>query len=103
MFQTNAIFATVFMNVDHDHFFVNMVKYKYNKSFWTTFSKYVQEFMKDYKFHISLDKIIFGWNIDNANYTFANILIELASYSVYKSRIICNDTKNYYQFQYILC
>ena len=50
--------------------------------------------MKDCKFNISLDKIIFGWNIENVKYTFANILIELASYSVYKSRIIYYDTKN---------
>ena len=95
MIQTNAIFAT------YDHFFV---KCKNNKSFWTGFSKYIQEFTKDYKFNISLDKIIFGWNIENANYTFANILIELASYSVYKSHIIDYDTKkkSHHQFQYCL-
>ena len=40
-----------------------------------------------------MDKIISGWNIENSNFTFANILIELASYAVYKSRIIYYDTK----------
>ena len=35
-------------------------------------------------------KIISGGNIDDSNFTFANILINLASYSVYKFRI------NYY-------
>ena len=75
---------------DYDHFFV---KCKYNKTFWTRFSKYIQEFTKDYNFHISLEKIISGWNIDNSNFTFVNILIELASFSVYKSRIIYYDTQ----------
>ena len=51
--------------------------------------------MKDCKFYISFDKIIFGWNIEIANNTFANILIELASYSAYsKSHVIYYDTKN---------
>ena len=35
-----------------------------------------------------------GWNIDNSNFTFVNILIELVSFCVYKSRIIYYDTKN---------
>ena len=62
---------------DYDHFFV---KCKYNKTFWTRFSKYIQEFKKDYNFRLSLEKIIYGWNIDNSNSTFVNILIELASF-----------------------
>ena len=82
---------------DYDHFFV---KCKYNKTFWTRFLKYIQEFTKDFNFQISLEKIISGWNIDNSNFTFVNILIELASFSVYKYRIIYYDTKNQHQFQF---
>ena len=40
-----------------------------------------------------MEKIICGWNSPNAKFNFANILIELASYAVYKSRIIYYDTK----------
>ena len=93
IFQLNCI-------DDYDHF---IVKCKYSKTFWIWFSKYIQEFTNDYNFHISLEKIISGWNIVDSNFAFVNILIELASFSVYKSRIIYYDTKNQYQFQFCLC
>ena len=51
-----------------------------------------QKQRETYLFKISIEKIICGWNIHNSTFTFANILIELASFAVYKSRIIYNDT-----------
>ena len=41
-----------------------------------------------------MEKIISRWNIDNSNFTFVNISIELASFSVYKPCIIYYNTKN---------
>ena len=40
---------------DYDHF---SVKCKYNKTFWTRFSSYIQEFTKDYNFYISPFNIV---------------------------------------------
>ena len=39
-------------------------------------------------------KDYYYWSIDNSNFTFVNILVELASFSVYKSRMMYYDTKN---------
>ena len=74
----------------YDHFF--FLKCKYNKSFWIKFSKYIRDLTGNSKFQISLKKIIYGWNIHNSKFNFVNVFIELASYAVYKSRII-HDTK----------
>ena len=48
-------------------------------------------------------KIISGWKILSSNFTFVNILIKLASYSVYKSRKIYYDTESntYFNFVYV--
>ena len=67
-------------------FFFFFVKYKYN--IWVQFSKYVQYLTKYYEFDVSLEKVIFQWNINNLNLNFVNILIEETSCAVYKSQII---------------
>ena len=56
------------------------------------FSDYMKHLHKDKRFSISLEYIICGWNIDRKEYTFANILIDLASFAIYKSKVIFNET-----------
>jgi hypothetical protein len=41
---------------------------------------------------MDLDKIICGWYVDKSKYNIANIVIILAAFSVYKSRIIYSQT-----------
>ena len=74
---------------DYDNFFV---KCKYNDTFWYRFTQYMYYLIQDQQFTITLDKIICGWNIEKHEYNFANILIELASFAIYKSELIYNDT-----------
>ena len=61
-------------------------------SFLIRFSDFMNHLIKDEQFNLSLDKIICGWNIDNKDYTFANILIDLAAFAIYKSKMIYNET-----------
>lgn len=74
---------------NYEHFFVNC---NYNNTFWKHFSDYMKHLHQGEQFSITLDKIICGWNIDKKKYTFANILIEIASFAIYKSKMIFNET-----------
>ena len=49
--------------------------YKYNKTFWIKFSKYIRDLTGDKKFDISVETIICGWNRHDSKFTFANVLI----------------------------
>ena len=49
--------------------------------------------MKECNFNINLPIIICGWNISDKNFKFANVLIQLASFAIYKSKMIYNVTK----------
>ena len=80
---------------NYDHLFL---KCKYNKSFWIKVSKYIRDLTQE-KFEISLEKIICGWNSHHSKSNFVNVLIELAYYAVYKSRIIYFETKKQHLFQ----
>ena len=75
---------------DYDHFFI---KCKFNKSFWIMFSNYMRYLFNGSNFNITLEKVICGWNIQNSDFYFANKLIEIATFAVYKSRLIFYDTK----------
>ena len=44
-----------------------------------------------YSLNVSLENIIYGWNIDKTNCAFVNVLLILASFSVYKARIQYSD------------
>ena len=39
------------------------------------------------KLDVSLEHIIYGWNIRNLNFDFVNLLLIIASFSIYKARI----------------
>ena len=80
-----------FCNVidDYDHFFITCNE---NKDLWLKFSNYVKCVMNN-DFEISLYHIVCGWNIDRSEFDFVNILIELASFAVYKSKMIYNQTQ----------
>ena len=79
-----------FCNVldDYEHFFVRC---KRNKNLWLQLSNYVKT-VKNENLDISLKHVIGGWNIENKEYYFINILIEIASFAIYKSKMIYNQT-----------
>ena len=51
--------------------------------------------MKKVDIDINLEKIICGWNLENNKYDVVNVLIILASFAVYKARLIYSDTKQF--------
>ena len=79
-----------FCNVvdDYEHFFITC---KQNKDLWGKFSNYVKT-VRNENFDIALKHIIGGWNIENKEYYIINILIEIASFTIYKSKMIYNQT-----------
>ena len=74
---------------DYNHFFVSCIK---NNYFWKQIAICLDS-LKYPSFHISLEQVICGWKIDNTEYDIANIVIILACYSVFKFRMIYNETK----------
>ncbi len=77
---------------NYEHFFVTCNKIQ---NFWHQFSIYVDYLKKIDNFEITLRKIICGWNIDSSIYDFVNVLIQLATFAIYKSKMIYNETKKY--------
>ena len=75
---------------DYNHF---LVKCQYNIDFWKLFSNYIKT-IKDPNFDMSLDEIVLGGNIRDSSFSCINILIELSSYAVCKSRLIYYKTNN---------
>jgi exonuclease III len=74
---------------DYRHFFVSCVK---NISFWNRITTCLNT-LKYFSFRISLEQVICGWKIENPEFDIANIIIILACYSIYKFRMIYNETK----------
>ena len=68
------------------------VKCNHNRIFWSKCSNCIKQVTKKEQFNISLNKIILGWNIDDKYFTMTNILIELAAFAIYKSKMIYSDT-----------
>jgi hypothetical protein len=64
-------------------------------SFWVQIGKCICQIQECNIFKISLDKIICGWHIQDRDYNLANLLIILASFSIYKTRMIYNETKKF--------
>ena len=73
---------------DYNHFFLTCEK---NVHFWDTFRQCLYILTRT-DFDISLEHIIFGYNIDKKNCTFVNFLLIIASFSVYKARIRSSET-----------
>ena len=73
---------------DYSHFFITC---KYVKEFWVQFSNYVKTVKRE-DFEITLKHIIGGWNIENKEYHFINTMIDIASFTIYKSKMIYNQT-----------
>ena len=71
---------------DYNHFFLVCNK---NIQFWEKEILYVLTWIH---FNLSLENIIYGWNIDKSTCAFVNFLIIIALYSVYKARIRFNET-----------
>ena len=44
------------------------------------------------KFNVSLESIIYGWDIDQSCHDFANLLLMIASYSVYTVKMRHSET-----------
>ena len=63
--------------------------------FGNNFQNVFVRFRKYSLFTINLKKIICGWHVGDQDYDLANLLIILASFSVYKARIIYNDTQKF--------
>ena len=76
---------------DYDHFFISCKK---NKCFWKLFEQVIYT-LKNCFLDVSLHNIIYGWNIENLNFEIENILIIIASFSVYKAKMIFNETKQF--------
>ena len=62
--------------------------------FWDTFRQCLYILTRT-DFDISLEDIIFGYNIDKKNCTCVNFLLIIASFSVYKARIRCSETNTF--------
>ena len=73
---------------DYEHFFI---KCKQNKSLWTQIFNYVK-IVKNQNLNVLLKHIIGGWNIEMKEYCFINILIEVASFTIYKLKMIYTQT-----------
>ena len=62
--------------------------------FWDTFRQCLY-ILTHTDFDISLEHIIFGYNIEKKNVFFKNFLLIIASFSVYKARIRCSETNTF--------
>lgn len=76
---------------DYDHFFINCKK---NKCFWKLFKQIIYT-LKNCFLDVSLQNIIYGWNIEKLDFEIENLLIIIASFSVYKAKMIHNETKKF--------
>ena len=63
-----------------------------NKLFWSKMLRFICQMEKCPLFEMNLKIIICGWDIDSTQKQLANILIIYACFSIYKSRIIHNDS-----------
>ena len=63
-----------------------------NTHIWINFRKCLHVVTKR-TFNISLEDVIYGWDLDQSNRNFANLLLMIASYSVYTVKIRYSETK----------
>ena len=63
-----------------------------NDLFWKQISECLST-LKYSSFNKSLMHVIIGWNIHESKYNIANIILILACYSIYKFKMIYQETK----------
>ena len=76
---------------DYNHFFITCKK---NTRFWILIKECIHVLTNLY-LNISLEHIIYGWNIENANFGCVNLLLIIASFSVYKAKIRHSKTDTF--------
>ncbi len=62
-----------------------------NTSFWNFFKDCIWITTHNI-LNVSLEHIIYGWNIRDLNFDFVNLLIVIATFSIYKARVRYNET-----------
>ena len=71
----------------YEHF----ITCKRNRNLWFQLSNYIKT-VKNENLRITLKQIIGGWKIEIKEYYFINILLEISSFTIYKSKMIYNQT-----------
>ena len=74
---------------DYEHFFISCSQ---NRNLWREFSDYCKT-VKCLTFNPSLSTIIGGLNVMNKSFYLVNVLIEFVTFSIYKSKMVYNQTE----------